>query len=133
MLELTKKPRTEFEITLRVGRKTEHLVMSTSLAQPDAKLLESLQNDLKKRGFVPKSDAVNWREVFKQELEKRPAWATGLRAARTRIGLSQTALAEAIRVTQPDIANMESGKRDIGKKIAERLGKVLNVSYKVFL
>ena len=46
---------------------------------------------------------------------------------------AQVELAEAAEVTQPDIANMEKGKRPIGKDIARRLAVVLKTDYRVFL
>jgi hypothetical protein len=34
---------------------------------------------------------------------------------------------------QRHISGMENGKRPVGKETAKRLGKALNISYKVFL
>ena len=42
-------------------------------------------------------------------------------------------LAELTGIPQRHISEMENGKRPIGKEMAKRLGKVLNISYKVFL
>jgi len=56
-----------------------------------------------------------------------------LRGARTREGLTQAQLAERVGVKIHHISEMENGKRPIGKEMAKRLGKVLNISYKVFL
>jgi plasmid maintenance system antidote protein VapI len=47
--------------------------------------------------------------------------------------LTQTQLAELTGIPQRHISEMENGKRTIGKEMAKRLGKALNISYKVFL
>ena len=36
-------------------------------------------------------------------------------------------------IPQGHISEMENGKRPIGKEIAQKLGKALNVDYRVFL
>jgi plasmid maintenance system antidote protein VapI len=36
-------------------------------------------------------------------------------------------------IPQRHISEMENGKRPIGKEMAKKLGKALNISYKVFL
>lgn len=56
-----------------------------------------------------------------------------LRAMRRRGDLTQEHLAEAVGTTKANISAMETGKRPIGKAMAERLAKALNTSYKVFL
>jgi hypothetical protein len=56
-----------------------------------------------------------------------------LRGARTREGLTQAQVAELARVKIHHISEMENGKRPIGKEMAKRLGKALNVNYRVFL
>jgi plasmid maintenance system antidote protein VapI len=38
-----------------------------------------------------------------------------------------------IGIPQRHISEMENGKRPIGKEMAKRLGKALNIGYKVFL
>ena len=42
-------------------------------------------------------------------------------------------LAELTGIPQRHISEMENGKRPIGKEMAKRLGKALNIGYKVFL
>lgn len=56
-----------------------------------------------------------------------------LRGMRRREDLTQVRLAEEIGTTKANISAMETGKRPIGKTMAERLAKALNTSYKVFL
>ena len=61
----------------------------------------------------------------------RPAAA--LRGARQKEALSQEKLAEQLGIKQGDLSKMERGVRPIGKKMAVRLSKVLNIDYRVFL
>jgi len=56
-----------------------------------------------------------------------------LAGARYREGLTQIALSRLSGIPQRHISEMENGKRSIGKEMAKRLGKALNISYKVFL
>jgi DNA-binding XRE family transcriptional regulator len=86
---------------------------------------------LKPLGFVDTSDAVPWREVLEHNDEELPGVC--LRGGRYREGLTQVKLAKLTGIPQRHISEMESGKRPIGKETAKRLGKVLNISYKVFL
>ena len=70
------------------------------------------------------------RKVQKQ-VEKLPG--VHLRSARSREDITQKRLSELVGIPQRHISKMENGKRPIGKEMAKRLGKALNISYKVFL
>ena len=87
---------------------------------------------LKPLGFVDTSDSVPWREAYPEYSE---AQLTGkaLAGARYREGLTQVKLSELAGIPQRHSSEMENGKRPIGKEMAKRLGKALNISYKVFL
>ena len=52
---------------------------------------------------------------------------------RMRENLNQTAFAEKINITQPELSKMENGTRPIGKIIAKRLEKVFGTPYQLFL
>ena len=87
---------------------------------------------LKALGFVDTSGAVPWREAF-PGYQDQDLPGVCLRASRTKEGLTQKQLAELVEIPQRHISEMENGKRPIGKEMAKRLGKALNISYKVFL
>ena len=70
-------------------------------------------------------------EVFPEYMGKEQQIA--IRAYRHRENLTQRQLAELTGIPQRHISEMENGKRSIGKELAKRLGKVLNVGYKMFL
>ena len=85
-----------------------------------------------KKNCLKNTDSIPWREAY-PEYSEQQLIGKALSGARYREGLTQTQLAEMTRIPQRHISEMESGKRPIGKEMAKRLGKVLNISYKVFL
>lgn len=87
---------------------------------------------LRPLGFVDATDSVPWRGAY-PEFSEAQLSGKALAGARYREGLTQTRLAELTGIPQRHISEMENGKRPIGKEMAKRLGKVLNISYKVFL
>jgi len=58
---------------------------------------------------------------------------TVLRGARGLRGMTQAMLADAIGVHVANISEMERGLRTIGKEMAKRLSKALDMPYKAFL
>ncbi len=93
-----------------------------------ARAIESL----KPLGFVDMSDSVSWREAY-PDFSEAQLIGKALAGARYREGLTQMKLAELTGIPQRHISEMENGKRPIGKEMAKRLGKALNIGYKVFL
>ena len=93
-----------------------------------AKAIESL----KPLGFVDTLDSVPWREAY-PEYSEGQIIGKALAGARYREGLTQIQLSGMTGIPQRHIGEMENGKRPIGKEMAKRLGKVLNISYKIFL
>ena len=87
---------------------------------------------LKPLGFMYASDSVPWREAYPEYSEEQLI-GKALAGARCREGLTQIQLSELTGIPQRHISEMENGKRPIGKEMAKRLGKALNISYKVFL
>lgn len=76
---------------------------------------------------------VAWEVLAKERIEKYKKSGLVLRGMRYREGLSQKHLAETSGITQNEISNIENGKRTVGKKIAEKLAKVLNFDYRMLL
>ncbi len=76
--------------------------------------------------------SVDWREVF-GSYEDHELQGAALRGARAKEGLTQRQLSELAGIPQGHLSEMENGKRPIGVIVAKNLGKVLNISYKVFL
>ena len=88
---------------------------------------------LKPLGFVDASEEyVSWRELFSEYSDEEMPGSC-LRGARYKEAITQQQLADMIGIPQRHISMMENGKRPIGKEMAKRLGKALNIGYKVFL
>jgi DNA-binding XRE family transcriptional regulator len=88
---------------------------------------------LKPLGFVDTSEEyVSWRELF-SEYSDEDLPGVCLRGSRYKESLTQKQLADMTGIPQRHISMMENGKRPIGKEMAKRLGKALNIGYKVFL
>jgi DNA-binding XRE family transcriptional regulator len=98
---------------------------------PVVNMAQAIEN-LKPLGFVDTSDSVPWRELF-PEYRDEDLPGVCLRGGRYREGITQKQLADMIGIPQRHISEMENGKRSIGKEMAKRLGKALNIGYKVFL
>jgi DNA-binding XRE family transcriptional regulator len=79
-------------------------------------------------GVEQVKDSVPWEEVYPDFNA-----SVALRGARKREGLSQEQLAQLVGANQVHISEMENSKRPIGKTMAKRLAKALNVDYRVFL
>lgn len=98
---------------------------------PVVNMMKAIET-LKNLGFVDTSKSVHWREAF-PEYQDQDLPGVCLRAARTKESLTQKQLAELVKIPQRHISEMENGKRPIGKEMAKRFGKVLDIGYKVFL
>lgn len=72
-------------------------------------------------------------EVFRDLHAKFTKRGSALRGARFKGEMTQVELARKLKITQSDLSKMEHGKRTIGKKMARRLSKILNLDYRVFL
>ena len=95
---------------------------------------EKAIKNLKPLGFVDASEEyVTWRELISAEHTDEELPGVNLRGARYREDITQKQLSELIGIPQRHISMMENGKRPIGKEMAKRLGKALNIGYKVFL
>jgi DNA-binding XRE family transcriptional regulator len=117
MLEHTRKPHTETVEVLFRGP-ADHL---SDAAAAMAGL-----------GFERMDQSRPWREYF-PEITDQTLSGVCLRAARTRERFTQSKLAEMTGIPQRHISEMENGKRPIGKKSAQVIGKVLNADYRVFM
>ena len=53
--------------------------------------------------------------------------------ARGKEDITQTKLSELTGIPRRHISDMENGRRPIGKQNAQKIGKALNISYRLFL
>jgi DNA-binding XRE family transcriptional regulator len=82
---------------------------------------------------LDESASISGDEFYKELFGEFPKWATYLSGFRLRNELTQAQLAKEIGVSQPNISQMESGKRPIGKAIAKRLADIFKTDYRLFL
>ena len=124
-----KKPRIDAQFeTLTHDRSGRRYRLTPSKAKVVLKLIQELAVDDDNESELVPAD-----EVFKDLHKKYGKGGSVVRGMRAREGLTQVELAEKIGVPQTDISQIENGKRPIGKKMAERLAKVFNSDYRVFL
>jgi len=93
--------------------------------------IERLRRVAAELGVQETTDSLTIEEAF-PEYMANPG-GTCLRGARVKEGLSQVELSGLTGIPQRHISEMEHGKRTIGKEIARRLAKALNVDYRIFL
>ena len=74
--------------------------------------------------------SVPWREVAGQ---RGSVPASVLQGARGKAEITQTCLSELTGIPQRHIAEMEQGKRPIGKETAKKMAAALDIDYRVLL
>ena len=121
MSEAVKKP----HIEIQIGTKKPRLYL---VPKNKANGLEKLLED-----YLIDNRIIPANKVF-EKLDKKFSKAGNILAGfRLRDGLTQSQLAKLIKTSQPTIAAIENGKRNIGKALAAKLAKVFKTDYKVFL
>ena len=80
-----------------------------------------------------KNNSVNPDELFSDINKKYTKAGALLRGLRARENLTQSDLAEKIKITQSDISQMENGRRNIGRVISKRIEKLFDIDYRAFL
>jgi len=88
---------------------------------------------LKRMGFADVSDSRPFREVFLEDYDEAELPGIALIGARCKEDITQKELSELTGIPQSYISQMENGKRSTEKAVAKKLGKALNISYKIFL
>ena len=110
MLEPTKKPPTSKSCVLQFTGPLQQ-------AQAARTAMTAL-------GFPEVRETIPWREAFPERTEARRPGIL-LHGARTKEGLTQSALAEQTGIPQRHLSEMENGKGAIGKSRAKKLAAVL--------
>lgn len=123
MSVVAKTPLIKIEVSEGKKRKLYLVPKKAALA------LETLlsQLDESDEGFIPAT------ALFPDLADPKKTPGIALRGVRLRMGFTQKEMAEKIGVTQGDLSKMEKGERVIGKKLAMRIGKSLNIDYRRFL
>jgi DNA-binding XRE family transcriptional regulator len=119
MPELMKEPRIDSE------------AVELKFVGPSSKKAEAIQA-LQSLGFVNLGEGLPWRQAF-PEYDEKSLPGVVLAGARGKEGISQRELARRLGIPQRHISEMERGKRPIGKEMAKKLAKALNINYRVLL
>ena len=128
MSALMRKHHTSDSIEIIVNGTTQKkFIFPRSVSPKLFAFLRTLKTDSKKDDLVP-SD-----QVFKSLDQKYGKIAATIRGFRVRDGLTQVELAEKLHIHQTHISQIERGKRTVGKKLAQKLAKVFNTDYRLFL
>ena len=127
MSEPMRRPPTKaLKVTVESGKEDRTFLIPKTKAKGLIYLIEDFE-------VYNESDRVKADDAFADFTEKYTRPGAVLRGARFKEGFSQKKLADKLGIPQSHISEMEHGKRPIGKKMSQRLSKVLKVSYKVFL
>ncbi|MGA7579661.1 MAG: helix-turn-helix domain-containing protein [Desulfobaccales bacterium] len=98
---------------------------------PSANKAEAIQA-LQSLGFVNLAEALPWRQAF-PEYDPESLPGVVLAGARGKAGITQRELSRRAGIPQRHISEMERSKRPIGKEMARKLGKALDIDYRVLL
>jgi DNA-binding XRE family transcriptional regulator len=98
---------------------------------PSAKKEEAIQA-LQSLGFVNLGEALPWRLAF-PEFDEKSLPGVVLAGARGKEGITQRELAGRVGIPQRHLSEMERSKRPIGKEVAKKLAKALDIDYRALL
>jgi DNA-binding XRE family transcriptional regulator len=126
-MSVAAKTRPTIKVTIQVGGAKPHLYEVPKKAAQEILTLAHNASSDEDEQWVPIEN------VLPKIDDPIKGPATALRGARHRDGLTQVELAKKLGVTQANLASMEAGRRPISKKMAEKLSRVFNMSYRVFL
>ena len=78
-------------------------------------------------------ETISAEEVFKNLDKKYGKVGLTVCGLRVRDGLTQKELAQKLKIHQTHISQIENGKRVVGKKLAQKLAKIFDTDYRLFL
>ena len=133
MLAHTKKPpiktkRPVVKRSVEAKNNSRNMVFTVSCPVSDAK---NIKQYLEKHGCFCIDEAQEWLDAKGLFAERTPA--NMLIGARGKENITQIKLSELTGIPRRHISDMENGRRPIGKQNAAKLGKALNVNYRVLL
>lgn len=99
------------------------------VSQAIKKTLKSMGHTVSMRHFNDAGEELyTFEELFPEATPGRI-----LRGFRTRDEMTQEELATRLGVTQARVSELESGKRPISRRMADKLGAIFEIPYKAFL
>lgn len=118
-----KTPRTNQVKIIIEGKKPELFLVTPEKAKSIRTLLDADRLE----DFIPAD------EVLSELYAKTGKSGTVLRGLRVREGLTQEQFAKKIDCPQSWVSGWETGKRALGKKMAQKIAKVFKTDYRIFL
>ncbi|HLB56462.1 MAG TPA: helix-turn-helix transcriptional regulator [Coxiellaceae bacterium] len=112
---------------INFGKKNKMIILR------DSGVVYKIPKKIARKYITTDDDLVSVDDVFSEINKKYTKPGALLRGIRMREHLTQTELAEKLKVTQSDISQMESGVRPIGRIIARRIEKLFDLDYRSFL
>ncbi|MEE9451910.1 MAG: helix-turn-helix transcriptional regulator [Gammaproteobacteria bacterium] len=96
---------------------------------------KAIELDIKRKTSkkIYEKELLSPEDVFLNLQEKYTKAGAYLKGLRYREGLTQIEFANTIEVTQGDLSKMENGKRNISKKLAQKIGKLYRFNYQRLL
>ena len=126
MSEPMKKPLIDtFTVTVSSKKTRRQFLLPKSKVQGLICLMERFE--------VHDKNKLETEDLFSDLNKKYTKPGAILKGARLKENLSQKKIADKLKISQSHISEMEHGKRPIGKRMSQRLSKILKVSYKIFL
>jgi hypothetical protein len=131
MLVHTKKPltKTKNHVTKRSSKKKKSDSIMILVSCPTLSA-GNIKQYLEKHGCVCVDDSDELVDAKGLFAERTPA--NMLIGARGKENITQMRLSELTGIPRRHISDMENGRRPIGKQNAVKLGKALNISYRLF-
>ncbi len=102
-----------------------------SIPSKEAKAILSLVKSINKS--YSNSETVSSDKVYKDNFGRIPKSATFLKGARGKENMSQSELSKKTGIPVTTVSKYENGDREISEGQAKKLGKALNINFKVFL
>ena len=131
MLALTKKPHIKEKRTVANGDKNRNSQNTLLFISCPAANSNQIKQYLEKQGCVFINEEQEWKDAKGLFAEHTPA--NMLIGARCKENITQMQLSELTGIPRRHISDMENERRSIGKQNAQKLGKVLNINYRLFL
>jgi len=124
----TKKPHTNNSVEVTIGGNPElkFIIPRPIFTRKISELLAPFE-------VTDEDDSVPAAQVFKHLDEKYGEIGANIRGCRARDSMTQTQLAKKLGIRQSHVSEMEHSRRVIGKKMAQKLAKIFNTDYRMFL
>jgi len=120
--------------TRRIEKDIPHGVILRFRPQTPAKVIEHIEREYGSYMIDPDDELVVFNETdLARKIDKRMTPGKYLRNLREATGMTQKQVGEMTGKRSSYISDLETGQREIGKKVAKKLAEIFNVSPAVFI